>query len=356
MSVLFLFAALFALAAAQCNVGGNTYVNGEHSLTFGAPVDNWVPVIINMGDPSHVIFATFKQATASRWELQAYGAPNGEFCDTKGQYNVQILSGCSELSFSFIEDACIGRGVLLSDNTFTQEDKVEGTDCISSGSSLTSTFQESESSPILSGGDVTWVFGKHEFAIASIEDRAAIFQRWTLTSSGDEWMTEIIDFASAPAGYSCSSTKVGVYNTTYGDECAVRFCGISDGCQARGELIHGAAFNDWTAAEDDEGCAADISVPGFGGESKCSRDEAQWLSHPYDCVDQFDKGTCMFCRGISGGQTVSLCLDRLGAQCEEIFETDARRSYCNLEFECPASTASISLVVFISAFLALFFH
>jgi hypothetical protein len=171
----------------------------------------------------------------------------------------------------------------------------------------------------------------------------------------DEFSTEIRDFASVPDGYACSNTKVGVYNTTWDADCSVRFCGITDGCEARGQLLHGIAINDWMASEDDQGCPADILVPGYGGESKCSVDEAQWLGHPYDCVNQFTKGECMFCRGVADGQEVSLCLDRLGAQCDDIFNTDARRSFCNLEFECPASTLSFSLVVFISALLA-FFH
>lgn len=194
-----------------------------------------------------------------------------------------------------------------------------------------------------------------EFAIATIGDFAAIFQRWAITYDGNDVFTEVRDFASVPDGLACSNTKIGSYNTTWGENCSVRMCGVSDGCEGRGQLLHRATVNDWEAPEDDEGCfQRAILVPGFGGQSRCSVDEHQWLGHPYDCVNQEVDGGCMFCRGKAGGRTVSLCLDRLGSTCDDIFETDARRSFCNLEFECPASTVTATLAVFISAFLALF--
>jgi len=188
-------------------------------------------------------------------------------------------------------------------------------------------------------------------AIATVNG-VAIFQQWAFNGPN---ATEIRDFLSIPDGYACSSTKVGTYSGEFDSTCSNFFCGVSDGCFPRGELLSGAAFNDYPS-EGPTNCDAPIQKPGYGGISKCNVDEEQWLAHPYACIDQFDRGQCMFCRGIANGKTVSMCLDREGGECNAVFNTYAAASYCNLAFECPASTVTLSVAVFVAALLALFFH
>jgi len=81
----------------------------------------------------------------------------------------------------------------------------------------------------------------------------------------------------------------------------------------------------------------------------------EWDQHPYDCTDQAPGNQCMFCKGRANDKIVSLCLERLGAPCNTAFNTPAREAFCNLEFECPASTVSFSLFLIFSFTLALFY-
>jgi len=83
--------------------------------------------------------------------------------------------------------------------------------------------------------------------------------------------------------------------------------------------------------------------------------EHEWQRHPYDCTDQFTGNECMFCKGRANDQIVRLCLERLGAPCNTAFNTPAREAFCNLEFECPASTLSFSLFLIFSFLGALFY-
>jgi len=81
----------------------------------------------------------------------------------------------------------------------------------------------------------------------------------------------------------------------------------------------------------------------------------QWKQHPYDCTDQFEGDKCMFCKGRANDKIVSLCLERLGSGCNAAFNTPARSVFCNLEFECPASTFSIPFVAVISLLVIVIF-
>jgi len=351
MRTLFVFAALLALAASQCTVDGNTYQSGAVSITFGSAVDTWIPTLFNWGDVATVSFGTFKQATATRWEVQEYGSASGGSCEGKGQYNLQFGGDCDSLTFTFISDPCTARSAAFSED-FELVDLSGAGDCAAVGTSLETTFRKSVASPHLSLLPTTIVFGQDEFAIVSAGDTGAIFQRWSLGRNTDGETTTIVDFGSVPVGLSCGQTRVGTYLSNWEEDCSVQFCGISDGCESRAELWHTIDINGF---EPEEACPRPIDQPGLGGDSACSPSDDQWLKHPWDCIDQEIEGGCMFCRGIAEGKTVSLCLDRLGAQCEDIFATNARSSFCNLEFECPASTTAVSFVVFICSLLALLF-
>lgn len=192
--------------------------------------------------------------------------------------------------------------------------------------------------------------GLDEYAVISVATRAAIVQRWR---ANDENTVAVVDLASWPQGFACPTTQKGEYFhvVEFGESCSVRFCGTTDQCQARAELLHNVAFNDYEG----DLCSNEVSVPTDGRPSSCS-DGRQWLKHPDDCVAQDVEGGCAFCMGIAMGQKSMWCINREGAGCEDIFESSARMTFCNMEFECPASTASVSFVVFICSLLALFLH
>jgi len=73
----------------------------------------------------------------------------------------------------------------------------------------------------------------------------------------------------------------------------------------------------------------------------------QWKQHPYDCTDQLDGDKCMYCKGRANNKEVSLCLERLGIGCNAAFNTPTRSVFCNLEFECPATTLAFPFVAVI---------
>jgi hypothetical protein len=80
----------------------------------------------------------------------------------------------------------------------------------------------------------------------------------------------------------------------------------------------------------------------------------EWENHPYDCTDQLEGDKCMFCKGRANDKVRSVCLERLGNDCNAAFNSPPRSVFCNLEFECPASTFSFSMFLALSL-LALFF-
>lgn len=89
-----------------------------------------------------------------------------------------------------------------------------------------------------------------------------------------------------------------------------------------------------------------------GGD--CS-DGSQWEAHPYSCTDQYTGGQCAFCVGRANNKESRLCFDREGIDCQVLFESPERVSFCNMEFECPASTLSLSFAL-ILAFVAFLFN
>merc|ERR1712154_389839 len=86
----------------------------------------------------------------------------------------------------------------------------------------------------------------------------------------------------------------------------------------------------------------------------CSRNpQGTWGGHPWDCIDQNFGDTCMFCAGYAHNVEVRQCLNRNGIACQTIFESDAARSYCNREFECPASTVAVPFFFLLAVLFAL---
>jgi hypothetical protein len=81
----------------------------------------------------------------------------------------------------------------------------------------------------------------------------------------------------------------------------------------------------------------------------------EWQQHPYDCTDQLGGDKCIFCKGRANDQIRSVCLERLGNGCNAAFNSAPRSAFCNLEFECPASSISFSLFLALALVLGVFF-
>jgi len=196
-------------------------------------------------------------------------------------------------------------------------------------------------------------FGSSGFATSSVGTRGILFQRWTLSSTNSGETTSIIDLGSYGDGLACASTRVGTYFSDWNADCGVQLCGQGDSCVSRGELLHGAKFNGFQTANV---CPRPPNNPGLNGFGKCNPTANEWTRHPYDCTEQLIDGGCMFCLGRANGKEARQCLDRNGVLCNDIFNSAAGHAYCTLEFECPASTATLSLVVFISSVALLLFR
>jgi hypothetical protein len=345
MKVLFAFAALLAFAASQCSLEGNTYTEGDRSLTFGAAVGEWVPGLTSL--ESGLSFSTWTQQTATRWSVKDFGSLADWFCDSEGLYNIEFFNACTEIHFTVLHDVC-GERMALLQNVFTLAPPTSD-DCTAAGHSTTAHLSVSKEFPRLSGDRVHVVFGLNSYALVSVADRAVIVQRWRTSSSSDEDMLQVVDLGSYPEGYACDAVDVGSYTwINLGDSCAARVCISEDACRMRAQLWHNVGLNDFEG----DMCNRDIEEEEM--EPHCSGGK-EWRRHPKDCVAQEVPGGCMFCKGIAMGVTTMWCLDRQGAVCEEVFESTARQAYCNLEFECSA-TASLgaSFVIFICSLLALF--
>jgi hypothetical protein len=346
MKMLIAFAALLALVAAQCSPEGHTYVDEDgRSVTFGAAVGDWVPGLI--AHEEYVAFATWTQATSTRWTVQEFESTADWYCDQKGQYSLEFFNGCNELHLTTISDSCADRMALFK-STFTLHSP--SGECAGAGSQLMSHFPESEEFVRFSGDAVTFVFGENHYALVSVGKSAVFVQRWRLGEEGDEDLIEVVDLASYPAGFACNPNVVGRYLTNWEEECSSRFCGEVDECALRAELFHDTAFNDFQG----DRCSNDVEGADDAVAS-CS-DGRQWLKHPWDCINQEVPGGCMYCKGVAMGESTMWCLNKEGGDCETIFESAPRKAFCNQEFECPASTTSLSIVLLICSVLAFFLH
>jgi len=344
------FCALLALACAQCTVDGNTYVNGDLSITFGAAVSDVYPTLLDHGNTDQLHFGYWSVATDNRWEVTEVGSVSGSFCDYTGQYDVGFIGGdCVTLSFTLISDDCATRASLLS-NTFALVSRTNVGDCTSEGTILQTQLGESVTAPSLSRDDATIVFGTDGYCIVSVADRGTLYQRWSLNNTNDGEITTIVDIGSTGDDFSCPTSREGTYLSNFDADCSAQLCGIEDGCIARGELFHATTYNGYQPID---GCTSDIHLTNLVGTSECNPDSDTWEAHPWDCIDQRVEGGCMFCLGRANGNEFRQCLDRNGAECNHIFNSVAGKAFCTLEFECPASTTSFSITVFISSIVAL---
>jgi len=337
--------AIFALANAQCTVDGNTYSNGAQSITFGAAVGDFTPGLLDFGATETLSYGYWTFPTDSRWEITLVGSVTGQVCTDVGQYNAQFGGDCDTVLLNVISDSCSDRVALLG-QTFTLVTRTPTAECVAAGSVLQTTLQPSLSLPALSGEAATIVFGSSGFAIISVGTRGALYERWVLSNTDAGETTNIVDLGSYGSGLACPSSRLGTYLSNYNADCQVQFCGISDGCISRGELLHGALFNGFQGAG---ACPRPVDNPGLIGYGACNPDADQWTKHPYDCRNQNIPGGCMFCMGRANGIEVSQCLDRNGAGCNDIFNSAARQAYCTFAFECPASTVTLSFLLFISS-------
>jgi len=347
MKVLVALACIFALAASQCSLDGNTYADSNgNSITFGHAVGSWVPALFNLGSDT-VNFATLSQETDTRWTIQNFGSTTDFHCELTGSYVLSWVDGCSGIEFSILHDGCGDRSALLLNNQFTTLVDENG-DCISQGSEISTVLADSTNYPVLAGDNAHAVFGVGSYAIVSVASRAAIVQRWRSVTQATTTTYEIVDLASYPAGFACSSVDVGSYTTTLDSSCVGRLCGQSDNCQMRGELWHNAGLNGYTA---------DLCPHKFvytPNNAQCS-DGRQWRKHPEDCLAQQVPGGCMYCKGVAMGQITEYCLNQEGAVCQRIFESPVAQTFCNMEFECPASVTSFSFILIVSSLLVLLF-
>jgi carbonic anhydrase len=87
----------------------------------------------------------------------------------------------------------------------------------------------------------------------------------------------------------------------------------------------------------------------------CSVGVVDWDEHPDECTMQLDSTTCYYCSGRAVDKETDFknrCLYRNGKACEALYNTPEADTYCNLAFECPASTISSSFFLLVSlAFL-----
>jgi len=343
IQTLLALAAFVAFASAQCAVEGGTYVSGAVSVTFGVQVGAVWPSLLNSGANGLVWFTTWRAATTTRWEVLNVGLsqPLATYCTDKGQYDVSFSSDCSSITFLAISDTCTDRKALLDGATITTEAPPTSKDCTTVGTQLTMQLQPSTASPRLSQEVANVIFGDDQFAIVSVGTQAALFQRWQLSTSSNQDRASIVDLGSTPAGLSCSTTIVADYLTGWSTDgaCSVRLCGVIDSCLSRAQLFHDSPINGFSGDQ----CAAPVESP-ITAVGLCNPSGGQWLRHPWDCTGQNVPSGCMFCKGIAQGQTVSLCLERQSAKCNDIFESPAASAWCNLEFECPASYSATGLM------------
>jgi len=84
----------------------------------------------------------------------------------------------------------------------------------------------------------------------------------------------------------------------------------------------------------------------------CS-DGGQWKKHPYNCIDMYDGTKCAFCTGRANNMESKTCIERNGMACNAMFNSPERKTWCNMEFECPAASIAVPFVTLILAFVAL---
>jgi len=364
MRAVLVFLALVALARSQCSPIGNTYSAGPVSWTVGAPAVNMaVPVIqkitdgtlLTQGRPYEFItFMTITQMTSRRWEVADVGFYLQAFMDCGdviGQYNFDFSTDCSTVSVSLIADVCTPRannldGLVLS---LTASPYFYGSpgQC----SSYSGTLGVADDSH-LSGDPVSIFPGPNNLTIVSVEDTAIFFQLWTRRDyENDPPNFHLIqDLFSVPAPFACEQRFYGQYYLNEQENCAAILCGKADSCAERAQLYQGVSLNDYSGPT----CTTDVQIIQWP-LSGCS-DGNVWLEGPAECTLQGAGDQCAFCHGVANGRNVKLCIERNGGSCNHIFRSLPAQFWCNLEFECPASTLSLSVFALFITVLVFFLH
>jgi len=346
-AVLFAFAALVACASAQCGIDGTSYTSGEMSLVFGATVGEATPLVFYMKDDGddQAWFSTWTPANGNRIIVQDHGS-DGRLpaCVETGHYKMMFSADCTSLTLTALADGCSKRSDAYTGSVWTKFDvAVPAGFCTSYSSKLNKSDlvpRFSEESIMLYPATATGLY------ILSVGDVAIVFQRWTLAGS----QVNIQDIMSVPEGYGCPERLYGQYAPQAGGgTCGVMFCGKADTCPERASLFHGIAANGYQGP----GCPAPVEV--ITANSACS-DGQPWRHYPYDCTSKNTGDQCMYCHGVANGKDVKLCLERDGLECNDIFRSVWRKAWCNLEFECPASTLSLSVFALLFAVLAALFN
>jgi len=88
----------------------------------------------------------------------------------------------------------------------------------------------------------------------------------------------------------------------------------------------------------------------YNKHGECS-DGGQWNGSPQNCWKQFGSGECVYCVGRANNLESRTCINRNGAECNPMFNSLQGKSFCNMEFECPATTAVVFPVLFLFAAL-----
>jgi len=342
------FTAFLALSYAQCSVDGASYNVGNFTWTFGAVVGTWNPVIVRLDDGGviRVTFATARLASTAvdRWELQDVGTFfRGELTcgSTVGQYHFQFAPDCNSFTVALIYDECTSRGSLINGLTLTAT-------TLSSCPTFVGTLAQSSAlAPQFSGEVATIVPAMDGLYMASIGSQASVFQYWTQGATDPANLYRIQDIMSIPAPYSCEYRYYGQYYLTVDSGCSAILCGKSDSCPARASLLPGLELNGYSG----DPCPSTVDVLEFSN-SACS-DGNIWTKSPHDCTSQLNGATCMYCHGVANGLDLKLCLERNGGICNDIFRSIPAKGWCNLEFECPASTLSLSVFALFFIFLSL---
>jgi hypothetical protein len=106
---------------------------------------------------------------------------------------------------------------------------------------------------------------------------------------------------------------------------------------------------------EDETVAEELLVYDYTWLKGDCSDGSQWKTSAQRCTDQYDGGRCAFCVGRGNNMESRTCIDRMGMDCNEIFNSPERKSWCNMEFECTGSSLAVPVIVLILAMVALFF-
>jgi len=356
MSVGILFFALVSFVAAQCSLETTAYQRGDYTLFLGARVGDWIPVITYLNDDGdrQAWFQTWTPGAVNtlRFDVAEYGSVGRlPHCDASvvGHYKAVFSSDCETLTLALLSDHCFRRTEFFPEEWTKIANVLPGTgDC----GLYEGTLNKSTLSPRLSGETVSIFAAFGGLRIHSYGNVGAGFVEWT--SGQDKGVKNMQDILTIPAPFACENRLYGQYHlrSVSTGSCLVKFCGVADTCPSRASLLDGVAMNGYQGSD----CPAPVEV--IRPNSACSPDNQPWPEHKSvdQCTSIGGGSQCAYCHGVANNKDVVSCIERNGATCSDIFRSGWRKSFCNLEFECPASTFSFSfLFAAVLALLALLF-